>query len=199
MFSFAGQNTQGDPSIRDQRWKLWHTMADRLSTIEDSEKEAAMAGLAGDIGVRIPETAPEDYLAMTWDQVRKLANLGVGFGAHSESHPVLAHVEPERAEREIKSSREQLSVALDQAPGWFCYPQGGPGDFGSDTVEMVRREGFRGCYTAFPNPCHDGDPMTLPRYSISGNRTAFQWVMCGAEYLFSRWMDRSRIQKGAPE
>jgi len=196
-FHFANQQTQGDPGGEDQRWKLWHTIADRLSTINDEEKESALANLATNAEVQIPATAPEGYQAMTWDQGKEMTTHQITFGAHTVTHPVLSQVDTNRADKEIRESREHIAAETGVYPGWFCYPQGGPGDFLSKTVEQVRDAGYRGCYTAFPDPFHDGDPMTLPRYSISGDRLAFQWILCGAEYLVSRWTTRSKTRKGS--
>ena len=196
-FHVANQRTQGDPGKADQRWKLWHTIADHLSTINDEEKESALADLASNTNIQIPTTAPRDYKALTWNQVREMTKHRITFGAHTITHPVLSRVNTAKAEQEIRESRNQIAVETGSTPDWFCYPQGGPGDFLSDTVEQVRRAGYRGCYTAFPNPFHDGDPMTLPRYSISEDRLAFQWILCGAEYLVSRRMTWSKTRKGS--
>ncbi len=178
------------------RWSLWHEIADHLSTIDDDRKETALVGIAGQAGVNIPAAAPKEFAALTWQQVRQLMNDGIEFGAHTVNHPVLSRVNAQRAEFEIRESGLQLAAETGRTPRWFCYPQGGPGDFQPETAEQVRRSGYRGCYVAFPEPHHDDDPMTLPRYSAPTNRLDFQWLMCGAEYLFARRQPPAAGRKG---
>ncbi len=189
-FRFADREASGDPSAEGQRWRLWHAIADHLSVIDDERKEAALADLAGQTGMAIPVSAPADFAAMDWDTLRGLAASGIVFGAHTDTHPVLSRVPPERAEDEIARSRERLQAELGTAPGWFCYPQGGPGDFGPETVAAVRRCGFRAAYAAHPDSHRtvddDDRPFTFPRYSAAPDRTTFEWTLCGAEYLLRR-------------
>ncbi len=187
LFQFAGQQVQGNPDHPDQHWELWHVIADHLSTIDNDLKKAALKDLFRQADLDIPVTAPEAFRALSWDQVREMASHGISFGAHTINHPVLSKVDSSRAEKEITGSMAHISTETGHTPGWFCYPQGGPGDFGPGTVVQVRHAGFRGCYTAFPDPRHDGDPLTLPRYSVSDDRLAFQWIICGAEHLFALW------------
>jgi len=188
----AGAAAVGDPSREDDRWRLWHTLADRLSTIDDAVKEDAMAELAAALGCAVPAAPPEDYAALTWAEVADLAAAGFVIGAHTVSHPVLSRVPAARAEHEIAASRRAVAEHTGTPPDWFCYPQGGPADFDPGITALVRAAGFRGCYQAYPDAAHDGDPHRLPRYSLDGDRTAFLWIMCGAEYLFERAKARLR-------
>jgi peptidoglycan/xylan/chitin deacetylase (PgdA/CDA1 family) len=116
-----------------------------------------------------------------------LGNEGVAFGAHTVTHPVLSRVEADRAAQEIRDSGAELAAETGQSADWFCYPQGGRGDFLPSTTELVAAAGYRGCYAAFADPHHDGDALTLPRYSVTSDRTHFLWILCGAEHLTSRW------------
>ncbi len=90
-----------------------------------------------------------------------------------------------RAREEIERSRRDIAERLGREPRWFCYPQGAPGDYLPETVELVRELGFAGCYVAHPDPAHDGDPMTLPRSSVGSDMLNFRWVLCGAEHIIS--------------
>lgn len=196
-FHFDDRRIQGDPANTEVRWSIWHAIADHLSSISDSSKEAALEYLAKQAGIEIPETPPADYAAMNWQQIRQLAQEDIVFGAHTLTHPVLSRVDSERAAQEIRESGKRLADELGQAIHWFCYPQGGPGDFSADTTHLVREAGYRGCYAAFPDPHHDGDVMTLPRYSVDEDRINFQWILCGAEHLFLRWKSRRSNRKGS--
>lgn len=194
-FTFDGNSTAGNPADEEERWTLWHRIADHLSVIDDAVKESAITALAKEVGLTVPTTAPEGYAAMNWDQIRALYRQGVRFGAHTVTHPVLSRVDPARAEWEIRESGRRLAAELGQPVNWFCYPQGTPGDFGPETIELVRRAGYTGCYTAYPDARHDGCPLTLPRYSAPADRTNFLWALCGAEHIAAR----IGLTKAAPQ
>ena len=184
---FAKTVLRGDAGCRAMRDRLWNTIADEFRFMPDQSTEAALTQMAAQCGLTLPDDPPPQYAAMSWDQVRKLAAAGLGIGAHTVTHPILSRVNGRRARDEISGSRRALNENLEQSTDWFCYPQGGPADYTADTVAAVHEAGFRGCYTAYQNPTHDGNPLTLPRYSISGDFDHFRWVMCGAEYLFMRF------------
>lgn len=183
---FNQRTAHGDPSDPAERQSLWKAIADHLSTIPDEDKELVLVGLAKKLEVSVPTSPPAEFAPITWDQIREMAAQGIEFGAHTVNHPVLSRVDRQRAEEEIAQSRDELSGQLDREVGWFCYPQGLPGDFLPETVELVQKSGFRGSFTAFPSATHGGFPFTLPRYSISGDEVKFQWIMCGAEFLLMK-------------
>lgn len=186
-FQVAQHTIQGNTADENERWELWNEIADLLNSLSEKDREAALIELSASLDLNIPASAPNDYEAMNWDQVRELSSQGVIFGAHTVTHPVLSRVDASRGDDEITASRDHIANELGKAPLWFCYPQGKPDDFRSDTIEQVRRAGFVGSYTAFPNAVHRGDPMTLPRYGISDDHVEFQWILCGAKHLFSQW------------
>lgn len=189
-FNLAQINTQGDPALPADRHSLWSAIANHLSTVPDQDKEKALEDLAQQLSVSVPLVPPADYGPVSWDQVREMADQGMMFGAHTVSHPILSRVDLDRAWEEIRASREELAGQIDGQVGWFCYPQGLPEDFLPETVALVQKAGFAGCFTAYPDATHDGFPFTLPRYSVSRDEVKFQWIMCGAEYLLMKWKAR---------
>ncbi len=176
----------GDASCSEERDFLWNAIADHLRFLPFKNTNATLEELSHELGLNLPTSPPEQYAAMSWEQVRNVSAVDMTIGAHTVTHPILSRVDGKQARDEISDSRHELFEALGQPVNWFCYPQGGPADFNADTVAAVREAGFRGCYTAFQNPTHTGEEMTLPRYSISGNFDHFRWVLCGAEFLFMR-------------
>ncbi len=196
-FTVAGVTAHGDPAAVEARRALWRVFANHLSTLPDDDKETALADLAEALQVALPAQAPPEYAGMTWDQIRELADHGMTLGAHTLSHPVLSRVDNDRAWQEISRSRDELAEQIGRDVVWFCYPQGLPTDFRPETVELVRQAGFRGCFTAFPDPFHDGHPYTLPRYSVSADDVRFRWMMCGAEHMMLRWQALFSRRTGA--
>ena len=95
------------------------------------------------LDVRLPESAPLEYEPLAWDEVRQLSRMGVEFGAHTRTHPILSLVSDEtELNEEITGSRRRLYEQLWIPSLHFAYPNGTPADYDERTVASVRRAGF---------------------------------------------------------
>ncbi|MCB1768448.1 MAG: polysaccharide deacetylase family protein, partial [Candidatus Competibacteraceae bacterium] len=118
------EKQQAIPALLNQI--KYQPFAQRLETV------GALADIAG---VRLP-----DDLMMTRQQVQALHKAGMGIGAHTVHHPILARLKPEEAEREITDSRDELQALLGEPVTLFAYPNGKPGaDYRPEHVAMARR------------------------------------------------------------
>jgi len=181
----AGDRVSLDLATETGRDTAWHSITDHGRILPDHEKEALVERVARDLGVPLPATPPERYQAIAWETLRAMVEQGLQVGAHTLSHAILSRVDLGRAREEIEGSRDELERQLQRPVSWFCYPQGGLGDYTRAVRDLVA-EGFRGCYVAHPAPEDPADPFTLPRYSVSRDLSAFRWSMCGAEHLAQR-------------
>jgi len=101
--------------------------------------------LADLFGVKIPQQPPPEHAALTWDDVRRLAEAGIEFGAHSKTHAILPSLENEGLiEDEIAGSKARVDHELGRPTIHFCYPNG---DYNDATVRLVERCGFRTAVT----------------------------------------------------
>lgn len=109
---------------------------------------------------------PND-LMMTAQQVKALRQAGMGIGAHTVHHPILARSESADAEREIADSRDFLQALLREPVKLFAYPNGKPEtDYRREHVEMARRLGFKAAVsTAWGVARRNSDPFQLPRFT----------------------------------
>jgi hypothetical protein len=100
-------------------------------------------------------------------QVRALRAAGMGIGAHTVTHPILALVDANRARAEIGESRDRLATLLGEPVRLFAYPNGKPGrDYREEHVRMVRDCGYRAAVsTAAGVAVADTDPCQLPRFT----------------------------------
>jgi glycosyltransferase involved in cell wall biosynthesis len=120
-----------------------------------------------------------------------MAGDGMLFGAHSVTHPFLSRVTLERARQEIADSGRRLTEMIGEAPGWFCYPQGGPPDYTAQVRDLVAKLGYRGCFVAYPKHSVPEDVYALPRTGVGADMADFRWTLCGAEILglrLRRWL-----------
>ena len=81
---------------------------------------------------------------MTWDQLRNCEKLGMTFGPHTVTHPVLSRTTLEQARYEITESWLRLRTEASNPVPIFCYPNGGWDDFGDREIGILRELGFLG-------------------------------------------------------
>ena len=103
-----------------------------------AERVALTEQLAAQAQVRAP-----DDLMMTSHAVKAMRHAGMGIGAHTVSHPILARLTDAQARDEIGQSKQYLEQLLGERVGLFAYPNGKPGeDYAPASVEVVRGLGF---------------------------------------------------------
>jgi len=101
---------------------------------------------------------------LTWDDVREMAAAGIRFGAHTLDHPILSHVSPEEARRQVKGSKEKIESELGCEVTSFAYPNGRPVDFDATTKQILRKEGFLSAVTTVSGSNDaSSDPFELRR------------------------------------
>jgi peptidoglycan/xylan/chitin deacetylase (PgdA/CDA1 family) len=99
-----------------------------------------------------------DYL--NWDEVKEMMDEGIGFGAHTATHPHLAQIRVDEAEREIKKSYESVKTP------YFCYPHG---DYNEKVKEIVKKMGFSCAFTVKPGINYKGqDLFEIKRIDVVG-------------------------------
>jgi hypothetical protein len=120
----------------------------RCKLVPDAEKLAAVARLAEAAGVTIPASPPPDCAPMSWDQLRACEAMGMTFGPHTVTHPVLSR--SDAADYEISESWARLRAEARNPLPIFCYPNGGWEDFGEREIAVLRRLGFTGAVVGEP-------------------------------------------------
>lgn len=115
-----------------------------LKTLAEERKQKAVATLADLLEVELPEQAPREFAAMTWEQVREMDAAGVEIGSHTLTHPILTQVGDARLDREMVGSKSRLEAELGRAVSLFCYPNG---DADTRVIRAARRAGYRAAVT----------------------------------------------------
>ena len=163
-------------------------LIERLKGLKDSAKETSIRNLAQKLEVDIPETVPEQYQAMSWNQVLACARHQVTFGPHTVTHPVLTRVDANRVEYEISESWRAVATATDAAVPVFCYPNGTALDFSSREKVNVERAGMvaalsaiEGCIESSGHGRADPDRYALPRFAYSERHSRFVQIASGLE------------------
>jgi len=130
---------------------------------------------------------PND-LMLTSTQLRELRNTGMGIGAHTVNHPILARIDSDSALKEIANSRDFLQYLLGERISLFAYPNGrSERDYTIDHANLVRDLGFDAAVTTNPGVARKTtDPFQLPRFT-PWDRTRARF---GLRLLFNSFQSR---------
>ena len=122
----------------------------RCKLIPQADRPAAIAQLARAADVEVPAVPPAAYTPMSWNQVRECEQMGMTFGPHTVTHPVLSRSQSDVAAREIAESWARVRAEVRNPVPVFCYPYGWWADFGEREVAILRGLGFLGALAAEP-------------------------------------------------
>jgi len=139
---------------------------DRLIAAVKHLAPAARADAVARLVERCKAPLPDD-LMLSSAQVRALHTAGMGIGAHTVSHPILARSTADAARREIADGRAQLEALIGERVGLFAYPNGkAASDYRREHVDMVRELGFDGALSTNWGVNDAGaDPYQLARFT----------------------------------
>jgi len=168
----AGLDALGISTIGLRRQAIERVLA-ALKYLPLEERQRRVEELAA----QTSRTLPSD-LMMTAEQARHLHASDMEIGAHTVTHPILAQLDPERAESEIRESKRRLEAITGNPVSLFAYPNGKPGrDYRREHVGMVKRLGFEAAVSKTPGVAHAAsDPFQLPRFT-PWDRTPGKFVL----------------------
>ncbi len=98
------------------------------------------------LDVELPQTAPEKYKSLSWEDVKRLEGQGVNFIPHTKSHIILSNLVPQRAREEMEGSIEEIKRHIDPLP-LFVYPNGQYGDYNEDHIKVLKNNGIQGAFS----------------------------------------------------
>lgn len=132
-------------------------------------KEALLADLMESVFGSEPDLAARFYL--TREQIREMADGGMGIGSHGQSHTLLSHLDAAAQREEITESFAFLrSLCGEATENSFCYPYGGDQAFNRDTVDILRDLGVSCAFSVEPRSIDVADlneKYRLPRYDCN--------------------------------
>lgn len=131
-----------DLSTADLRRRAYDSMKLHLRRLDRVERERVLA----DVAARLSVEAPRDRM-LDWEAARAWQAAGMGIGAHTFSHPLLAEIPFDEAREEMMRSRDDLRDHLGIDHPSFCFPAGSHNDA---LMREVRALGFRSAFK--PNP-----------------------------------------------
>jgi len=129
----------------EQRIRVWNEIRGLAKASGDPARFSKMLARAYPLS---PEVAAF-YGGMTHDQLKTAGNCSLfEIGSHTVNHTLLSLLPREMQEKEIVDSKRFLSAATGKPVRYFAYPGG---DYGWDTVELVKTAGFEAAFAVIPN------------------------------------------------
>ena len=138
-------DTAAEPRVNWRAWDplvtaretTYHRLWQALQSSTPDCRETAMVELRRLFGATHPN--PED-LPMCAAAIRKLVSNHISVGAHGCTHQLLTSLAPAARIEEIQKSRLEAEALSGLSVSGFTYPHG---DRDAETIEMVRRAGYR--------------------------------------------------------
>ena len=125
-----------------------------------------------------PNIIGKTSLALTWDQIREMADAGVDIQSHSLSHPFLTrgrHPEFDDLKyagwlhRELAESKRILEEQTGKTVEFLAYPYG---DYDTRVAKMAEQAGYLAALTCnFGRVKHGSDPLRMRRFVIDKQMT----------------------------
>ncbi|MFK7989421.1 MAG: polysaccharide deacetylase family protein [Sandaracinaceae bacterium] len=132
----------------------------------DAARRGALVSLFRQAGAS--DSVRESHRVLDAAELRSLdRSPWVEIGAHTVTHAQLSALSPAAQQAELAASRARLEEVLDHPVDGFAYPFGSPADYTAETVELVRRQGFRYACSNFEGRLTHGTPThEIPRVMV---------------------------------
>jgi len=172
----------------ETRRRAIQVVLSRLKYLNPVERQARADAAAA----QAPTPLPND-LMLTRTQLRDIAAAGMGIGAHTAHHPILAALSDVEARREIVDGREALVEIVRQPVNLFAYPNGRPNtDYTTAHARLAEELGFIAAVSTAPGAARASSTCyQLPRFT-PWDRTPGRYGLRLARNLFTR------VQTAAP-
>jgi len=127
-----------------------HDLNLRCQDSAEHDRLQCVLDLSHDAEIDIPPSPPPRFAPISWDGARRLEKIGMTFGPHTVTHPVLSSTADPQAEFEITESWNRLKCEVANPVPIFCYPSGRKQDFGEREIAIVQRLGLTGAVAGQP-------------------------------------------------
>lgn len=167
-------------AVRDleEKYTLYRALR-RLCMKSDEDIQQDILGQLRDWSIQ-EGAGREEYAFLTEREIAELSgNKLITIGAHTVHHVSLGAFSKEHQEKEIYDSKKRLEQITGQEIYYFSYPFGSKDDYNTDTIEILKKEGFRQAYTAVSQPGMDKD-YEIPRIAVPnmGQGEFDEWFYC---------------------
>ena len=120
---------------------------------------------------------------LSWEQVTEMAQAGVSFGSHTDTHQILTRISTTDAWRELQESKTVLESRLKQC-ALLAYPNG---DWSETVRTMAGQCGYKLAFANSPGVWRsNGNQLSIPRLNIwEGKLTGKQGRFSEIEFEYA--------------
>jgi peptidoglycan/xylan/chitin deacetylase (PgdA/CDA1 family) len=147
-----------------------------LKHVPAGEREALIAKLQASFP--LPDgMGDRSRRLLTWSEVKHMAEGGVSFGSHTDSHAILTDISRDEAVRELTGSKSSIEAQVNDC-ALFAYPNG---DWSPSVRELVAQSGYRAAFINRPGIwCANDNQFSIPRINV------WEGSLTGSDGRFSR-------------
>jgi hypothetical protein len=180
----GGARLEFSLNSREERRQAARETTEALKLLPNDDRLRGLAALPELLAVAIPAAPPAGSEPLRWEEVRRMAQDGVAFGAHTRTHPILSRVTaPTELSAEIAGSKRRLEEALGQPVRHFCYPNGSWRDISPEAVNAVREAGYETAVTTEVGlNCAGADLLLLRRIGVEPTYQPRYFEQCAAAF-----------------
>lgn len=185
--TIAGRMVDEEAGDATQKQRAFAAVYRVLRSQPETVLREAVGRLAAEAGLDGP--ALTRSLCLDWDELRALAaEPGLTIGAHTLTHPRLAHTPIHVAQPEMLESACRIERELGRPARHFAYPVGDPASAGAREFALARDLGFASAVTTRPGHVFAGHAAhlhALPRVSLNGlhqNMAALKAMLSGVPF-----------------
>lgn len=110
-----------------------HTLVERVKHLSSAERESVIRQLSKEAKVPLSDLEKSEIL-LGWDEVQEMANNGISFGSHTQTHLIMTQVPIDRASEETCNSKLEIEKRLKRPCTSFAYPNG---DWNEDVRDLL--------------------------------------------------------------
>ena len=128
-------------------------------------------------------------LWMTWEMIREMNAVGMEFGAHTVTHPVLANLSADEQGQELCESRLQLEKQFGKPVTALSYPVGKREMFNDDTRTALSHHGFDWAFSYYGGHLSGAevDRYDIPRVAVESDVSIDDFrSYCALPHIFAR-------------
>jgi peptidoglycan/xylan/chitin deacetylase (PgdA/CDA1 family) len=138
---------------------------DTLKQVPKEERERLLQKIEQAIApAGLPAAKDSPDATMSWNDINTLAEGGVIFGSHSQSHEILPQIPLEEVKREVSESKRAIAEQLEKECRFFSYPNG---DSSESVRELVAQASYELAFLNQPGVwTRNTDPFSIPRMNV---------------------------------
>jgi peptidoglycan/xylan/chitin deacetylase (PgdA/CDA1 family) len=170
--SYRGQRQVFPVGSQAAKQQALRTLITELRFLPVEARDAALASLQEEL--MLGELAMgERHAPLSLPHMREMADHGMTFSSHSQTHRSFPTLSPEELRREICESKVILERWLERPVTWLSYPFG---DFDERALAILPTVGYDGAVTTIDGLNHGERRFELRRIAVGGQTTFPQFM-----------------------